>query len=131
MAELDMNDFLAHHGIKGQKWGVKNGPPYPLEDKEELKRRKSDYKRRRTLTNAELESRVRRYKLEKEYRELAAEDFAPGEAYAKSILKDVGKRALTTIIVGATLYGAKAYVTKHFDVVEFGNALFNGGPKKK
>ena len=23
-------DFLAHHGIKGQKWGVKNGPPYPL-----------------------------------------------------------------------------------------------------
>ena len=21
---------LAHHGIKGQKWGVKNGPPYPL-----------------------------------------------------------------------------------------------------
>ena len=22
---------LAHHGIKGQKWGVRNGPPYPLE----------------------------------------------------------------------------------------------------
>lgn len=22
---------LAHHGIKGQKWGVKNGPPYPLD----------------------------------------------------------------------------------------------------
>ena len=24
-------DVLAHHGIKGQKWGVKNGPPYPLD----------------------------------------------------------------------------------------------------
>lgn len=24
------NDFLAHHGIKGQKHGVRNGPPYPL-----------------------------------------------------------------------------------------------------
>lgn len=23
-------DYLAHHGIKGQKWGVRNGPPYPL-----------------------------------------------------------------------------------------------------
>lgn len=23
-------DYLAHHGILGQKWGVKNGPPYPL-----------------------------------------------------------------------------------------------------
>lgn len=21
---------LIHHGIKGQKWGVRNGPPYPL-----------------------------------------------------------------------------------------------------
>ena len=25
------NDFLAHHGIQGQKWGVRNGPPYPLQ----------------------------------------------------------------------------------------------------
>lgn len=24
------NITLAHHGIKGQKWGVQNGPPYPL-----------------------------------------------------------------------------------------------------
>ena len=23
-------DELYHHGIKGQKWGVRNGPPYPL-----------------------------------------------------------------------------------------------------
>lgn len=23
-------DPIVHHGIKGQKWGVKNGPPYPL-----------------------------------------------------------------------------------------------------
>ena len=22
--------FLVHHGIQGQKWGVRNGPPYPL-----------------------------------------------------------------------------------------------------
>lgn len=25
--------YLKHHGIKGQKWGVRNGPPYPIEDK--------------------------------------------------------------------------------------------------
>lgn len=23
---------LYHHGVKGQKWGVKNGPPYPLKN---------------------------------------------------------------------------------------------------
>ena len=26
----DSNDYLSHHGIQGQKWGKKNGPPYPL-----------------------------------------------------------------------------------------------------
>ena len=26
------NEVLEHHGILGQKWGVRNGPPYPIED---------------------------------------------------------------------------------------------------
>lgn len=25
-----MMDVLYHHGIKGQRWGVRQGPPYPL-----------------------------------------------------------------------------------------------------
>ena len=25
------NEYLAHHGILGQEWGKKNGPPYPLD----------------------------------------------------------------------------------------------------
>ena len=24
------NEYLSHHGIKGQKWGVEHGPPYPV-----------------------------------------------------------------------------------------------------
>lgn len=24
------NSYIAHHGVKGQQWGVRNGPPYPL-----------------------------------------------------------------------------------------------------
>lgn len=26
------DEFFEHHGIKGQKWGVRNGPPYPLNE---------------------------------------------------------------------------------------------------
>lgn len=26
--------YLAHHGIKGQKWGKRNGPPYPLDEED-------------------------------------------------------------------------------------------------
>lgn len=35
------SDELCHHGIKGQKWGTRNGPPYPLDAKGQLKRIKS------------------------------------------------------------------------------------------
>lgn len=31
MYYINNEDYLAHHGIKGQEWGVKNGPPYPLD----------------------------------------------------------------------------------------------------
>lgn len=31
---------LAHHGIKGQKWGDRNGPPYPLADNKHSKSEK-------------------------------------------------------------------------------------------
>lgn len=31
--ELRYGGFLSHYGIKGQSWGVKNGPPYPLDQK--------------------------------------------------------------------------------------------------
>lgn len=33
MYDYDPSIELYHHGIKGQKWGVRNGPPYPIEDK--------------------------------------------------------------------------------------------------
>ena len=23
-------NYLSHHGVEGQKWGDRNGPPYPL-----------------------------------------------------------------------------------------------------
>ncbi len=32
MAILYYETELYHHGTKGQKWGVKNGPPYPLKN---------------------------------------------------------------------------------------------------
>lgn len=38
------NAELYHHGIKGQKWGVRNGPPYPLgSGKESFKYSKKKY----------------------------------------------------------------------------------------
>lgn len=44
--EETRNDELMHHGRKGQKWGKKNGPPYPLDysdlSPEEIKQAKGE-----------------------------------------------------------------------------------------
>lgn len=36
-----VDDYLAHHGIQGQKWGVRHGPPYPLDREVSSKIKKS------------------------------------------------------------------------------------------
>lgn len=36
-----VENYLEHHGIKGQKWGVKRGPPYPLQNSQEKNKLKS------------------------------------------------------------------------------------------
>lgn len=35
--DYSSEDFIEHHGIKGMKWGVRNGPPYPLNHKGQFK----------------------------------------------------------------------------------------------
>lgn len=40
-----MRYVICHHGIKGQKWGVRNGPPYPLDyEQHNSKEKKSNSK---------------------------------------------------------------------------------------
>lgn len=53
----DYRDYLSHHGIKNQRWGVRHGPPYPLDDKESRriqKRRgnRPDEKEKKTSLNS-------------------------------------------------------------------------------
>lgn len=29
-SERFYSEYISHHGVKGQHWGIRNGPPYPL-----------------------------------------------------------------------------------------------------
>lgn len=55
-----MDKVLIHHGIDGQKWGKRNGPPYPLSRKEKRRIKRSqkklsrDYKFRIRKKNAKV-----------------------------------------------------------------------------
>lgn len=35
------SDYLMHEGVKGMRWGVRNGPPYPI-DKEKTSKYKNE-----------------------------------------------------------------------------------------
>ncbi len=71
-----MDGYLAHHGIKGQRWGVRNGPPYPLAgifSKKARERRQ----RERTL------------------RDLTEAEYMPGVYFVRSVIKDAAKDEFT------------------------------------
>lgn len=41
---------LYHHGVKGQKWGVRNGPPYPLGEKKGVAKSGGSGRMKNTVT---------------------------------------------------------------------------------
>lgn len=96
-------EMLEHHGIKGQKWGVrrfqnKDGTRTALgkkressPDAKEKEARKADVKNRRTMSDADLKKRIERMRLEKEYKTLVDEDTAPGKRYVSGILSAAGE----------------------------------------
>lgn len=65
-------NVLAHHGIKGQKWGVRNGPPYPLD-----KSRKSDTIVEDAIESGEVSKTINR---EKQLRHTKS-NHTPGRSY--------------------------------------------------
>ena len=177
--------WLAHHGIKDQKWGVRRfqnkdgsltpagkqrygiGDMTPDREKKnnfrdrmlgrgkyqpgadnpinkvrekaldiskpisssiEKSRRNKDYdKNRSNMSDKDLDAAINRLKKEKQLHEM----IHPGRTYAKEIIKNVGQRVLTTAAIGVALYAGKQFAAEVLSNPELGNAIFNGGPKKK
>lgn len=86
-----MDRHLQHHGIKGQKWGVRNGPPYPLDQKNK--------------------SRIERVM---DNNKKIGDISSKPDGRAKKGLTDKQKKALAiiggTVLAGVAAYGVYTYV---------------------
>lgn len=138
-----MNDReLYHYGIKGQKWGVrrfqnKDGSltnagkkrQTKMADKEKKTAMKKDVKNRRTLSDADLKKKIERIKMEKQLKDLTAEEISPGKKFVSDVMSASGKKVATALASGAMLYGVKVAMTKKFDIKDAA-AYMTPKPKK-
>lgn len=121
----DTNNYLAHHGIKGQKWGVRrfqnpDGTRTPLGKKREREKEvdhdtlikstnaKELYKNRDKLSDRELQDRLNRLRNEEALKQIAKakNNTKNGQSVAKKVLSKIGEKsaeAIAVAVVGATV----------------------------
>lgn len=129
----ESENYLAHHGIKGQKWGVRrfqnpDGTRTAAGKKREKANRGVDhdklvkstnpkelYKNRKQLSDKELQDRLNRVRNEQALEQMANARKNEGKRVAKQILADSGKEIAKEIAKGAMkpiMTAGAAFVTK-------------------
>lgn len=76
------SDTLAHYGVIGQKWGIRNESSRSVRSS-----RVKMARNRRTLSDEELKKTVERIQMEKKLKDLVAEDSAPAAVYINRSLQ--------------------------------------------
>lgn len=117
-SDLTIDEFIAHYGVKGMRWGVrkKRKPSGDYKRTAPLRKRHAS-----ELTDKQLQDVNRRLNLEKQYKSLNPSLLKKGEMGAKVILGSAGTIAglykLSQTGVG------KAIINKGKDFVELGKFL--------
>lgn len=110
-----LSEILEHHGIDGQKWGVRNGPPYPLE-RGKGKRASVKEKARIILRDAddltldELRYLVSKLELEEKLTRMSADEKKQGKSYVTKGLEKFGDTIVSVAVPAATTYAFKKIV---------------------
>lgn len=135
---IPTNSDLCHHGILGQKWGRRNGPPYPLDSSvstgKKLKEKKEkpvtskNYRKKATkarveaakkdinkMSNQELRESNERLRLEQEHARLTGASNKGlvsqfGERVGSILIQKYGDQLASTIAATLTIEAGKKLV---------------------
>lgn len=135
----NIDNFLAHYGVKGMRWGVRRGiikSGKERTNREEKVRasRKNSRTRRQTLSDKNLDQLVKRLEQEKKLKSLLDEDLSPGRAATKRVLSNVGTKIAGAALAGAGVWAVKTALDggfKNKSVAELGKELASNIPKIK
>ncbi len=100
LMEEELLDYIQHHGVRGQKWGVRKARG---DRSAFMKKKKPDQPDISKLSDQELRNMVSRMQLEKQFKDLSKQSnktfTGHGAKFASDILKDVGKQHARKLIV--------------------------------
>ena len=135
----ELSEVLQHHGVKGQKWGVRKDRGHDGEKSTGVKGgrsskvtkpgsytktdRKRTAKQRRQLTDSELLEYTKRLEAEKRFSELIANDASPAKKFINSALHDAGKQVLTTITKNAMFGAVRLAIDDEFSTRDLVDSL--------
>lgn len=103
--------FLDHHGVKGQKWGIRN------KRSSNKKRRSSSEtirKRAKQMNSEDLQTHIKRMELEKKYIDLSKQTGSSGKKYASELLQNNGKTIVGSVLGTATAFAVKRALKNKF-----------------
>lgn len=117
----DVEEFLAHHGVKGMRWGFRKkrggggveqtgrtrgekttgmvDPAYKKNTDGTHNPNSSDYRGHATahLTDTQVRNRINRIRMEKEYAQLTAPELSPAKKWLQGLGKKLAENAQTVV----------------------------------
>ena len=135
-----LSNELEHHGVKGMRWGHRKTPvrssrqtssSTKTSSNRSSKKTPSKKSRIKSMSDSEIQSRIKRLEMEKRLSTLSNEDRNPGMNFVKNALKDSGKQVLTTVGKNAMIGGLRYATDKSFTGKDFAKSLAGGSSKKK